>query len=72
VSRIDWRDRQNLLEGEAIVMFGGRRIYAKVFYAKLDTSSPTRLNRPIMLSAPHERGGPRRNESSIFWCEPRS
>ena len=52
MSRIDWRDLQNLLEGEAIVMFGGRRIYAKVFYAKLDTSGPTRLNRPIMLSAP--------------------
>jgi intracellular multiplication protein IcmO len=52
VSRIDWRDLQNLLEGEAIVMFGGRRIYAKVFYAKLDTSGPTRLSRPLMLSAP--------------------
>ncbi len=52
VSRIDWRDLQNLLEGEAIVMSGGRRIYAKVFHAKLDTSGPTRLNRPIMLAAP--------------------
>ena len=52
VSRIDWRDLQSLLEGEAIVMFGGRRIYAKVFYAKLDTSGPTRLNRPVMLAAP--------------------
>jgi intracellular multiplication protein IcmO len=52
VSRIDWRDLQSLLEGEAIIMFGGRRIYAKVFYAKLDTSGPTRLNRPVMLAAP--------------------
>jgi intracellular multiplication protein IcmO len=52
VSRVDWQDLQNLLEGEAVVLFGGRRIYAKVFYAKLDTSGPTRLNRPIMLSAP--------------------
>jgi intracellular multiplication protein IcmO len=52
VSRIDWRDLQNLLEGEAVVLFGGRRVYAKVFHAKLDTSGPTRLNRPIMLAAP--------------------
>jgi intracellular multiplication protein IcmO len=52
VSRVDWQDLQNLLEGEAVVLFGGRRIYAKVFYAKLDTSGPTRLNRPIMLPAP--------------------
>jgi intracellular multiplication protein IcmO len=53
ISRIDWRDLQTLLEGEAIVLFGGRRVYAKVFYAKLDTSGPTRLNRPIMLGAPN-------------------
>ena len=52
VSRLAWRDLQSLLEGEAVVLFGGRRIYAKVFYAKLDTSGPTRLNRPIMLPAP--------------------
>jgi intracellular multiplication protein IcmO len=52
VSRVDWQDLQNLLEGEAVVLFGGRRIYARVFHAKLDTSGPTRLNRPIMLAAP--------------------
>jgi intracellular multiplication protein IcmO len=52
VSRVDWQDLQNLLEGEAVVLFGGRRIYARVFYAQLDTSGPTRLNRPIMLAAP--------------------
>ncbi|WP_158803511.1 type IV secretory system conjugative DNA transfer family protein [Acidisoma sp. L85] len=54
VSRVDWQDLQNLLEGEAVVLFGGRRIYAKVFHAKLDTSGPTRLNRPIMLAAPQK------------------
>ena len=52
VSRLAWRDLQSLLEGEAVVLFAGRRIYAKVFYAKLDTSGPTRLNRPVMLAAP--------------------
>ena len=53
VSRIDWHDLQSLLEGEAIIMFGGRRIYAKVFYAKLDSSGKAlRLNHPIMLAAP--------------------
>jgi intracellular multiplication protein IcmO len=55
VSRVDWQDLQNLLEGEAVVLFGGRRIYAKVFYAKLDTSGPTRLNRPVMLAAPSKK-----------------
>jgi intracellular multiplication protein IcmO len=52
VSRVDWQDLQNLLEGEAVVLFGGRRIYAKVFHAKLDTTGPTRLNRPVLLAAP--------------------
>jgi intracellular multiplication protein IcmO len=52
VSRVDWTDLQGLIEGEAIVLFGGRRIYAKLFHAKLDRSGPIRLNRPVMLAAP--------------------
>jgi intracellular multiplication protein IcmO len=52
VSRVDWADLQRLIEGEAIVLFGGRRIYAKLFHAKVDTSGPIRLNRPLMLAAP--------------------
>jgi intracellular multiplication protein IcmO len=51
-SRVDWNDLQRLIEGEAIILLGGRRIYAKLFYAKVDTDGPMRLNRPLMLAAP--------------------
>ena len=52
VARVEWNDLQSLLEGEAIVLFGGRRIYAKLFYAKVSSDGPIRLNVPLMLSAP--------------------
>ena len=52
VARVEWGDLQRLLEGEAIVLFGGRRIYAKLFYAKLSSDGPIRLNAPLMLAAP--------------------
>ncbi|MBR0641217.1 type IV secretion system DNA-binding domain-containing protein [Roseomonas hellenica] len=53
VARVAWSDLQKLLEGEAIVLFGGRRIYAKLFYAALDTSTgPFRRSRPLILPAP--------------------
>ena len=52
VSRVDWQDLQRMIEGEAIILFGGRRIYAKVFHAALEVSNPLRLNRPLTLAAP--------------------
>ena len=52
VGRVEWNDLQRLLEGEAIVLFGGRRIYAKLFHAKVDSNGPIRLNVPLMLAAP--------------------
>lgn len=52
VSRVEWSDLQSLLEGEAIVLFGGRRIYTKLFYAKLSSEGAIRLNVPLMLSPP--------------------
>jgi intracellular multiplication protein IcmO len=52
VSRIDWRDLTSLNEGEAIILFGGRRIYARIFHAKIDDSGPKRLGRTLMLPAP--------------------
>ncbi|VTZ27265.1 Intracellular multiplication protein IcmO [Methylocella tundrae] len=52
VSRVDWSDLQRLIEGEAIILFGGRRIYAKLFYAAVDTSGPLRLNRPLPMASP--------------------
>ena len=52
VSRIDWNDLTSLIEGEAVVLFGGRRIYARVFHAAVDDVGPKRLGRTIMLRAP--------------------
>src|SRR5262249_19042704 len=49
---VDWNDLQRLIEGEAIILFGGRRIYAKLFHAAIDISGPMRLNRPLRLPAP--------------------
>lgn len=52
VNRVDWQDYQNLLPGEAVVLLGGRRVYAKLFHVQLDITGRPRLNRPLMLPAP--------------------
>jgi intracellular multiplication protein IcmO len=52
VSRVDWNDLTSLIEGEAIVLFGGRRIYARVFHAKIDDAGRKRLGRSVVLRAP--------------------
>jgi intracellular multiplication protein IcmO len=52
VARVDWRDLQSLIEGEAIILFGGRRIHAKLFHADIDARGPMRLNRPAVLAPP--------------------
>lgn len=52
VSRVDWQDLQRLLPGEAVMLFGGRRIYAKLFHVPLVITGRPRLNRPLMLAVP--------------------
>ena len=53
VSRIDWLELQRLIEGEAIILFGGRRIYAKLFHAAVDVNDrPMRRTQMLMLAAP--------------------
>jgi len=52
VSRVDWQDVQNLLQGEAIVMFGGRRIYARLAHFPLEITGRPRLCRTLMLDPP--------------------
>ncbi|MEK8121578.1 TraM recognition domain-containing protein [Methylocystis sp. IM4] len=52
VSRVNWRDLQSLIEGEAIILFGGRRIYAKVFHANVDKTGPKPLVKPVRLATP--------------------
>jgi len=55
VSRVDWRDLQSLIEGEAIILFAGRRIYAKLFHAAIDKGGPVRLKRPLRLAVPDRK-----------------
>ncbi len=52
VAGVEWRDLQSLIEGEAIILFGGRRIHAKLFHADIDPRGPMRLNRPVVLAPP--------------------
>jgi len=56
VSRVDWNDLTSLIEGEAIVLFAGRRIYSRVFFAKIDGTGVKRIGRTLMLRTP-DRGG---------------
>ena len=53
MSRVDWRDLQGLIEGEAIILFGGRRIHAKLFHADVKGGGPMRLNRCLALPPPN-------------------
>jgi intracellular multiplication protein IcmO len=62
VAGVDWRDLQSLIEGEAIILFGGRRIYAKLFHAEIDTRGPMRLNRPIPMAPPDTKPLKAQNE----------
>jgi intracellular multiplication protein IcmO len=62
VAGVDWRDLQSLIEGEAIILFGGRRIYAKLFHAEIDTRGPMRLNRPIPMATPDTEALKAQNE----------
>jgi intracellular multiplication protein IcmO len=52
VSRVDWHDLTNLLEGEAIILFGGRRVYGRVFRAKYDDRGPKRIGWSVLLREP--------------------
>ena len=60
VSRIDWQDLVSLLEGEAIFLIGGRRIYGRVFHAEIDDRGVKRLGRSIMLREPDPKLARRR------------
>ena len=51
-SGINWNDLRGLIEGEAIVVFGKERVYAKLFHAEIDARGPLRMNRPLLLRPP--------------------
>lgn len=61
VSRVDWNDLTSLLEGEAVILFGGRRVYARVFHVEVSGEGMKRTGRTIQLRNPevddlHVRG----------------
>ena len=70
VNRVDWQDYQNLLPGEAVVLLGGRRVYAKLFHVQLDITGRPRLNRPLMLPAPDAEAvrGPAGRAAAVRDC----
>lgn len=43
VSRVSWSDIQNLRQGEAIILFQGRRIYAQTFFAGIQPKGANRV-----------------------------
>ena len=51
-ARVNWSDLRGLIEGEAIVLLGKDRVYAKLFHAEIDARGPLRMNRPLMLRPP--------------------
>lgn len=52
ISRVSWTDLRALIEGEAIIVFGKERVYAKMFHADADPRGALRMNRPLMLPPP--------------------
>ena len=50
--RVNWSDLRGLIEGEAIILLGKDRVYAKLFRAEIDAKGPLRMNRPVMLRPP--------------------
>ena len=54
INRVAWSDLQKLLEGEAVILLGGRRVYAKLYHAEIEVEGPVRRNRPVMLAGPTE------------------
>ena len=50
--RVNWNDLRSLIEGEAIVVFGKERVYAKLLHVENADRGPLRMNRPLALRPP--------------------
>ncbi len=64
VSRVDWQDLTSLIEGEAIVLMAGRRVYARLFHAPIDERGPKRIGRTVMLPQPDGEALAKRAEAA--------
>lgn len=50
VKRISWNDIQALRQGQAIIMFRGKRLYTRLFYAGIEPKGTNRLYAPLPVS----------------------
>ena len=50
--RVNWNDLRSLIEGEAVVVFGKDRVYAKLLHVEIADRGPLRMNRPLALRPP--------------------
>ncbi len=50
--RVNWNDLRSLIEGEAVVVFGKERVYAKLLHVENTDRGPLRMNRPLALRPP--------------------
>lgn len=48
VSRVNWQDVNRLRQGEVIILFGGRRIYARLFTAIIDPQGAMRVRQGVI------------------------
>ncbi len=62
--RVNWNDLRNLIEGEAIIVFGKERVYAKLLHVETADRGPLRMNRPLPLRPP-EPGEVRRDSERV-------
>lgn len=50
VKRISWNDIQALRQGQAIIMFRGKRLYTRLFYAGIKPQGENRLYAPLPIT----------------------
>jgi intracellular multiplication protein IcmO len=50
VKRISWNDIQALRQGQAIIMFRGKRLYTRLFYAGIKPQGANRLYAPLSIA----------------------
>ncbi|MFT8815212.1 type IV secretion system DNA-binding domain-containing protein [Acetobacter fabarum] len=50
VKRISWNDIQALRQGQAIIMFRGKRLYTRLFYAGIKPQGENRLYAPLSIA----------------------
>ena len=62
--RVNWNDLRNLIEGEAVIVFGKERVYAKLLHVETADRGPLRMNRPLPLRPP-EPGEVRREGERV-------